>query len=111
MLFVRTAEVLQVLDDQGRAIGDHTSYFDGHRRGSSRKIQLKLDANSYKEDSEGKRNVYDAVNLIMRRSGRENNFKPVLDSIRNLCLSDASLASTLLHEVFLGYRGPSRCHA
>ena len=106
ILFVRTAEVLQVLDDQGRPIRDHQSYFDGHRRSSSRKIQLKLDASTYKEDTEGQQNIYESVNLVMRRSGRENNFKPVLESIRSLSLSDVPLASWL-HEVFLGYGDPA----
>jgi len=105
LLFVRAAEVLQVFDDKGRAIRDSRAYFEGHSRSSTRKIQLRLDGKAYKQDTENKRNVYDGVNLIVRRSGRENNFKSVLDSIRDLALSDVPLASWL-HEVFLGYGDP-----
>ncbi|KAJ4292140.1 hypothetical protein N0V88_005767 [Collariella sp. IMI 366227] len=103
---VRAAEIIQVLDDKGRAIRDAQAYFDGHSRSDTRKIQLRLDAEAFKEDTEAKRNVYDGINLLVRRSGRENNFKPVLESIRDLTLSDVPLASWL-HEVFLGYGDPA----
>lgn len=103
---VRTAEVIQVMDDRGRAIRDGRAYFDGHHRGSIRKIQLKLDAKLYRQDIGGQRNVYEDMNIIMRRSGRENNFKPVLESVRSLTLSDVPLAPWL-HEVFLGYGDPA----
>ncbi|AEO69582.1 uncharacterized protein THITE_2120208 [Thermothielavioides terrestris NRRL 8126] len=106
LVSVRAAEVIQVLDDKGRAIRDAQAYFEGHSRSDSRKVQLRLDARAYKEDTEAKRNVYDGINLLVRRSGRENNFKPVLESIRDLTLSDVPLASWL-HEVFLGYGDPA----
>ncbi|KAG7290231.1 hypothetical protein NEMBOFW57_000229 [Staphylotrichum longicolle] len=106
LVSVRAAEVIQVLDDKGRAIRDAQAYFDGHNRSDSRKIQLRLDAEAFKVDTEGKGDVYDGINLLVRRSGRENNFKPVLESIRDLTLSDVPLASWL-HEVFLGYGDPA----
>lgn len=109
LVSVRSAEVIQVLDDNGRAIRDAAAYFD-KGRSTSRRIQVKLDAKTYKADmdraSAGKANVYEGLNLIVRRSGRENNFKPVLESIRSLTLSDVPLASWL-HEVFLGYGDPA----
>lgn len=106
LVSVRAAEVSQIMDDKGRAIRDAQAYFDGHTRGSTRKIQLKLDAKAYKQDTEGRRNVYDGINLLVRRSGRENNFKPVLETIKDLTLSEVPLASWL-HEVFLGYGDPA----
>ncbi|KAK0723045.1 P-loop containing nucleoside triphosphate hydrolase protein [Lasiosphaeria miniovina] len=106
LVSVRAAEVIQILDDKGRAIRDAQAYFDGHSRSGSRTVQLRLDAKAYMEDTDGKRNIYDSINLIVRRSGRENNFRPVLESIRDLALSDVPLASWL-HEVFLGYGDPA----
>ncbi|KAL2271914.1 hypothetical protein VTJ83DRAFT_1285 [Remersonia thermophila] len=103
---VRAAEIIQVLDDRGQPIRDVQAYFDGHNRGSSRKFQVRLDAAAYKADTESKRDVYDKINLVLRRSGRENNFKPVLESIRDLTLSQVPLASWL-HDVFLGYGDPA----
>lgn len=107
---VRSAEVTQIVDQKGNPIKDAKSYYDGRERSSTRRIQVKLDSRRYKEDieksSSGKPNVYDEINVIVRRSGRENNFKPVLESIRNLALSDVPLASWL-REVFLGYGDPA----
>lgn len=107
---VRSAEVVQILDDKGRAIRDSSAYFDGHSRSPTRRIRLKLDSTMYKRDmqraSAGKPDVYESINLVMRRSGRENNFRPVLESIKTLTLSEVPLASWL-HEVFLGYGDPA----
>ncbi|KAI0393656.1 hypothetical protein F5Y17DRAFT_299139 [Xylariaceae sp. FL0594] len=110
LVTVRTAEVAQILDDKGRSVRDPTSYFGGHTRSPTRKMELRLDAKTYKADMErvsrGKPDVYDRINLIIRRSGRENNFKSVLESIRTLTLSEVPLASWL-HENFLGYGDPA----
>ncbi|KAI0802538.1 hypothetical protein GGR55DRAFT_423690 [Xylaria sp. FL0064] len=110
LITVRTAEVSQILDEKGKSIRDPSAYFNGPNRSPVRRMQLRLDAKMYKEDSErvaqGKPDVYERINLIVRRSGRENNFKPVLESIRTLTLSEVPLASWL-HENFLGYGDPA----
>ncbi|KAF4971671.1 hypothetical protein FSARC_1549 [Fusarium sarcochroum] len=102
---VRTAEVHQITDDKGRHVRDGAGNLDSKRR-----IQLKLDPQAYSEDAEqtaaGKTDVYGKVNLLLRRGRRENNFKPVLESIRSLVLSDVPLPEWL-HEVFLGYGDPA----
>ncbi|KAI1417713.1 P-loop containing nucleoside triphosphate hydrolase protein [Hypoxylon sp. FL1857] len=110
LISVRSAEISQIMDDKGKSIRDPAAYFNGHNRSPTRKVQLRLDPKTYKEDtdrtSRGKPDVYERINLIIRRSGRENNFKPVLESIRSLCLSEVPLASWL-HENFLGYGDPA----
>jgi intron-binding protein aquarius len=110
LITVRTAEVAQILDDKGKSIRDPSAYFSGPNRSPTRKMELRLDSKMYKADMErvsrGKPDIYDRINLIVRRSGRENNFKPVLESIRTLTLSEVPLASWL-HENFLGYGDPA----
>lgn len=105
VISVRTAEVTKITDDKGRAVRDNSGRYDGKRI-----FQLKLDASTYTKDAErsaaGQSDVYQQVNVIMRRSGRENNFKPILESIRSLTLADVPVASWL-HEVFLGYGDPA----
>ncbi|CAN8097263.1 unnamed protein product [Discula destructiva] len=107
---VRSAEIVQILDDKGRPVRDAAAFFDGRSRSPLRRIRLKLDSATYKLDTQrtsaGKPDVYESINLIMRRSGRENNFKPVLESIKMLTLTEVPLASWL-HEVFLGYGDPA----
>lgn len=107
---VRSAEVIQILDDKGRPVRDAAAFFDGRNRSPIRRIRLKLDSATYKLDlqqvSAGKPDIYENINLIMRRNGRENNFKPVLESIKSLTLTEVPLAPWL-HEVFLGYGDPA----
>ncbi|TDZ18642.1 RNA helicase aquarius [Colletotrichum orbiculare MAFF 240422] len=102
---IRAAEVAQITDDKGRLIRDGTGHYDGRRR-----LQLKLDPRTYALDLERSSanppEAYERINVVMRRSGRENNFKPVLESIRSLTLSEVPIASWF-HEVFLGYGDPA----
>lgn len=102
---IRAAEILSITDDKGRHVRDGSMGLD-----NKRKVQLKLDTYMYARDSEhaaaGKTDVYGQVNLLLRRGRRENNFRPVLESIRKLVLSEMPLPSWL-HEVFLGYGDPA----
>lgn len=102
---VRAAEIVSITDEKGRVAREGASHLD-----SKRQIQMKLDPYMYSRDSEraaaGKTDVYASMNVLLRRGRRENNFKPVLESIRKLVLSEAPLPSWL-HEVFLGYGDPA----
>lgn len=106
--FVRSAEIIQITDEKGRHSRDGAGRLDNKRN-----MQLKLDSRTYAKDAEqteaGKLDVYGHVNLLLRRNRRENNFKPVLESLRNLVLSEMPLPSWL-HEVFLGYGDPAGAH-
>jgi intron-binding protein aquarius len=109
---LRTAEVVQLVDENGRAIRDKpVGTTNGYSRSSGhRKLIVNLDTSAYKADedrkSKGKADVYEAINVIVRRRGRENNFKRILESIKSLTLSDVQIP-TWFQEVFLGYGNPS----
>lgn len=115
LVHLRAAEVIQVLDDKGRSLLHHQSHSNGQGQGRARvrKIHVKLDAAMYKQDLEGlgvgQSDLYENINLIVRRIPRENNFKPVLESIQSLTLSDVPLASWF-QEVFLGYAAAGATH-
>lgn len=105
VISVRAAEVIQITDDKGRQAKESKGHLDNKRR-----VELKLDPHTYVRDAAlaaaGKPDVYPRINILLRRGRRENNFKPVLESIRNLVLSDMPLPGWL-HEVFLGYGDPA----
>ncbi|KAK4985364.1 hypothetical protein LTR66_008202 [Elasticomyces elasticus] len=109
---LRCAEVISVLDENGRFLREHnTGQTDGYsHQPRQRRLLLRLDPAAYKEDKErsnqGKPDIWQSINLIVRRKGRENNFKPILESIKRLALSDVP-APTWLHEVFLGFGDPT----
>lgn len=108
--YLRSATVVQLLDENGRSLRETVSKMNGHpSRPRLRRLVVNLDASAHKVDSErvakGKPDVYEAMNVLVRRKGRENNFKPILDSIQSLTLSEVPLPSWL-QEVFLGYGDP-----
>ena len=107
---LRAAEVIQVVDDKGRSLREQANYSGNHGRPKARRLQVKLDAALFRDDmnevAKGKPDIYESMNVVLRRRPRENNFRPILESIRSLTLSDVPLASWL-HEVFLGYGDPA----
>lgn len=108
---LRCAEVQQVLDENGRPLRYQTTQTNGYhsRRPQQRRLIVKLDALAYQQDSARKEkgaDVYEGVNLLVRRRGRENNFKPMLQSMQRLTMSEVPLPSWLL-DVFLGLGDPA----
>ncbi|KAH5569821.1 pre-mRNA-splicing factor [Parastagonospora nodorum] len=107
---LRCAQVVQVLDENGRPLREqvHTDGFAPRAR--QRRLLVNIDAKQYQHDmdntAEGRPNVYEHMNHIVRRRGRENNFLPILESIKRLTLSDIP-APSWLQEVFLGYGDPA----
>ena len=112
LTFLRTATVVQVLDENGRAMRDRSiAQTNGHSyRTGNRKLIVSLDALAYKVDEDrkakGRPDVYESINMIVRRKGRENNFKRILESIKSLTLSAVPVPDWL-QEVFLGYGNPA----
>ncbi|KAK5705717.1 hypothetical protein LTR17_021405 [Elasticomyces elasticus] len=120
---LRCGIVVGVLDDKGRMLrrddGDGGESLvsggggggGGGGRPRQRRLLLKLDAEAYKSDLDrvaaGGRDIYDSINLVIRRRPRENNFKPVLDSLRQLALTPDLPVPSWLQEVLLGYGDPA----
>ncbi|RVX73920.1 hypothetical protein B0A52_02810 [Exophiala mesophila] len=102
---LRSAEVVQVLDENSRPLRDiQTNGFASRPR--RRRLLLDLDPVAFQNDKQllarSKQDIYASINVIARRANRENNFRPVLETIRKLVSSKAELPSWL-HDVFLGY--------
>ncbi|KAK5309031.1 hypothetical protein LTR70_010661 [Exophiala xenobiotica] len=107
---LRTAEVVQVQDEKGKPLRDLDTMNGYAHKGRTRRLLLDIDPTAFQADKVrltlGKADVYKNINVIARRAGRENNFKPLLESIQKLTVSDASLPAWL-QEVYLGYGQPS----
>ncbi|KAK9465895.1 P-loop containing nucleoside triphosphate hydrolase protein [Lipomyces arxii] len=105
---VRAAEVVTMLDHNNSPI--HSSGTVPKARGRPlygklarrRRLHVNIDPVAFAQDSD---KVYDSVNVIVRRRPRENNFKPVLDTLKELTLSEVTLPDWLV-DVFLGYGDP-----
>lgn len=107
---MRAAEVIQVMDDNGKPLRLQSQDNGYQRRPKQRRILVKLDTLAYQDDvasvKRGQKDVLESINVIVRRRGRENNFKPMLDSIRKLATSNVELP-IWLQDVFLGLGDPA----
>ncbi|KAL8774528.1 MAG: hypothetical protein Q9209_000901 [Squamulea sp. 1 TL-2023] len=109
---LRAAEVEQVLDENGRMIREVPEMeINGYvRRPRLRRLIVRFDTTAWQLDSkrkaEGKPDVYESLNVVIRRKGRENNFKKILETIKHLALSDIPVPDWL-QGVFLGFGDPS----
>jgi intron-binding protein aquarius len=109
---IRAAEVVQVLDENGRALRDSSQEdADGYTyRPHRRRLLVNIDTSAWVQDEaqkeKGKPDVYESINVIVRRKGRENNFKQILDSVKGLAQADTPLPEWL-QDVFLGFGDPA----
>lgn len=109
---IRGCEIEGMLDSNGRVIEDGPDpkpILPGDRR----TYRVWLDCNQYREDmsetNKGKEDVYEGFNIIMRRKPKENNFKAVLETIREL-MNTECVVPEWLHDIILGYGDPSAAH-
>lgn len=59
--------------------------------------------------SAGGEDVYETFNIVMRRKPKENNFKAVLETIREL-MNTQCVVPDFLHDIILGYGDPGAAH-
>jgi len=107
---LRCAEVVQIQDENGRPLREQAPMDGMFPRARQRRLIVHIDAQQYQKDmdrvAQGRPNIYEQINMVARRRGRENNFRPILESIRRLTLSDIP-APSWLQDVFLGYGDPA----
>uniref|UniRef100_A0A1I7T695 Intron-binding protein aquarius n=1 Tax=Caenorhabditis tropicalis TaxID=1561998 RepID=A0A1I7T695_9PELO len=112
VLSVRGCDVEGMLDQDGHLLEEYTSYEKKAKiPGDLRKFRLLLDANQYRLDMEeaNKVDIYDTFNLLVRRDSKTNNFKAVLQTIRDL-LNTECVVPDWLTDVILGYGEPDSAH-
>ena len=112
IVYVRGCEVRAVVDESGAVIGERdVTGKQHHAVGSIRTYRLFLDSAQYAADmqriqsDDTAEDVYTTFNLLIRRHAKENNFKGVLSSIRDILQAkqrDVELPP-FMRDVFLGY--------
>lgn len=106
---------------QREAGRNHKHYKDPVYRhpGHKRTYRVLLDVNQYAQDlalqsADGGAavDIYGSgyFNAVVRRKPQENNFKPVLETIRDLIRTSEVVVPRWLHDVFLGYGDPRAAH-
>ncbi|XP_019858857.1 PREDICTED: intron-binding protein aquarius isoform X2 [Amphimedon queenslandica] len=110
--YVRGCEVEGMLDSEGKVIEEGPDP-KPVVKGDTRTFRVWLDTNQYQQDMErvvrGEEDVYETFNIFVRRKPKENNFKAVLESIRDLINTECAVPDWI-HDIFLGYGDPSAAH-
>ncbi|XP_030484515.1 uncharacterized protein LOC115700975 [Cannabis sativa] len=113
--FVRGCEVIEMRDEEGTLMNDFTGKIKRDEwkppKGELRTVTVALDTAQYHMDvsniaEKGEEDVYGTFNILMRRKPKENNFKAILESIRDL-MNEYCIVPDWLHNIFLGYGNPS----
>ncbi|GAB2209722.1 hypothetical protein Drorol1_Dr00026945 [Drosera rotundifolia] len=113
--YVRGCEVIEIHDEDGTLMNDFTGRVKRDEwkppKGELRTVTVALDTAQYHMDvtgiaEKGAEDVYGSFNIMMRRKPKENNFKAILESIRDL-MNETCLVPDWLHNIFLGYGNPS----
>jgi intron-binding protein aquarius len=60
---------------------------ESRRQGSKRKLRVNFDPVQYYHDVKAGKDCYDNFHLIVKRDPRENNFKAILQTMKNLFTS------------------------
>ena len=109
---VRGCMVVQVKDEHGTILSEPGSTIPDKQTGSTKKIfRVAMDTAQYSSDSKfgGASDLYKSFNLVVRRHGRENNFKSILETIRGLTEGAGSISRVLpkwLQSILLGTADP-----
>ncbi|KAG8363690.1 hypothetical protein BUALT_Bualt19G0048600 [Buddleja alternifolia] len=113
--YVRGCEIIEVRDEDGTLMNDFTGRIKRDEwkppKGELRTVTIALDTAQYHMDvsdiaEKGADDVYGTFNILMRRKPKENNFKAILESIRDL-MNETCIVPDWLHDIFLGYGNPS----
>jgi intron-binding protein aquarius len=112
---VRGCELEGVINEDGKLIGEDVNQQKQKFEGFNRTYRVLLDSNQYKMDSdklaanEIKEDVYSSFNVFVRRRPKENNFKAVLECIRDL-MNTNFVVPDWLRDLILGYGDPKAAH-
>ncbi|KAJ1797642.1 hypothetical protein LPJ59_003008, partial [Coemansia sp. RSA 2399] len=116
---VRGCEVVCRLDSNGKPVDEQQQQQqaggENLKNGKVLNLRVSMDTHQYHKDtSHGNDGVYTFLNVAMRRRPQENNFKAVLETIRDLMMAMGPSAAVLpnwLAATFLGYGDPAKATA
>lgn len=112
--YVRACEIFEMRDIDNVVLNDPTRPDErpSGRQGTVRKLRVFMDGSQYYQDLQAGSDVHQTINVLVRRKPKENNFKGVLQTMREL-MNQESIGRAVpawLHDVLLGYGDPSHAH-
>ncbi|VDD76728.1 unnamed protein product [Mesocestoides corti] len=79
------------------------------REGRSAEAIALLEQKAFEAEAVSPEDIYDTFNVLVRRKPKENNFKAVLDTIRDL-MNTRSVVPDWLLDLLMGYLDPAAAH-
>lgn len=113
VIYVRGCMVTQVRNEKGTVLSEPGAEVpEDQKRSTKRIFRVAMDTAQYAADSKNgsASDVYKTLNLVVRRHGRENNFKSVLETIRGLMEGAGSIGRVLpkwLQALLMGTADPT----
>ena len=111
--YVRGCEIIGHLDEKRKEFNNIDAAKKHGPEGSIRYLQILMDPIQYEKDlniiGEKDSELYSRFNLVVRRKAKENNFKPILETIKDLFSTEITLPKWL-EETILGYGEPEDAH-
>lgn len=109
--YVRGCEIEGLLDGDGKIVDENLE--KPNFKDNIRTFLVWLDCNQYKIDQDvynkQKLVVYDKFHLMIRRKPEKNNFKGVLETIRNL-INTKFVVPSWLRNLLIGFGDPAEAH-
>jgi intron-binding protein aquarius len=114
LTYVRGCEIIEIRDESDKLM----NVFSGSNKfeewkepfGFKRTVEVSLDPVQYMMDtsknSSESDDVYNSFKLLIRRDSKENNFKVVLETIKEL-MNEGCVVPEWLHDILLGYGDPN----
>lgn len=111
--YVRGCEVIEMRDEAGHLMNDFTGRVKREEwkppQGEIRTAVVALDTAQYHIDvsamGDKDEDIYSSFHVLMRRKPKENNFKAILESIRDL-MNEDYIVPGWLRDIILGYGDP-----
>jgi intron-binding protein aquarius len=116
--FIRGGEVVGYVGEDGKLIPSNAQsgeLLSKNMHGTRRTVRIALDPSQYALDIAEKKKSGDAAwpyksfNIIMRRNPEENNFKAVLECVRDI-MNEGVVLPDFLKDILLGYGDAAAAH-
>jgi len=108
---VRGCEIEGLLDKEGKIVDENSG--NAEFTDNLRVFLVRMDCNQYRMDQIGAKEkklaVYDKFHLIVRRKPEQNNFKGVLETIRDL-INTKFVVPDWLRNLLIGFGDPADAH-
>lgn len=109
--YTRGCEIVYIYDEENNEITDFELKNKKKPVGNKRRLHVILDPVQYHQDLNNKKinveEMYSGVNLLVRRKPEQNNFKAILETIRDL-INTVTIIPSWLENIFLGYGDPNQ---